>query len=135
MVCVCVCVCTYERERECVCVCVRERERERERERDSFCKEHKRTRNSVTKISERQSRRQTESVYVSDSTCMHLTSSHVLVTLKPSCLCCFSPDINECDEVRGICEGGECQNTFGSYVCRCPEGYRQDEDQHRCVGM
>ena len=44
-------------------------------------------------------------------------------------------DINECVEVKGICEGGECQNTFGSYLCRCPDGYRLDGDKHRCVGQ
>ncbi|KAL8595714.1 hypothetical protein ACOMHN_012134 [Nucella lapillus] len=44
-------------------------------------------------------------------------------------------DINECLEVEGICEGGECQNTFGSYLCRCPEGYRMDGEMHRCVDV
>lgn len=32
------------------------------------------------------------------------------------------------------CHGGECQNTFGSYVCVCPAGYQVDEARRMCVG-
>lgn len=42
-------------------------------------------------------------------------------------------DKDECREVDGLCEGGECQNTIGSFVCVCPKGHRLIND--RCQGM
>ena len=46
----------------------------------------------------------------------------------------FISDINECEILPGVCEGGECINTDGSFTCGCPEGYEHDETTHRCVG-
>lgn len=43
-------------------------------------------------------------------------------------------DINECSEISGLCEGGECQNTFGSFVCTCRPGYRLDQTRKKCKG-
>ena len=40
---------------------------------------------------------------------------------------CF-PDINECDS--DPCQNnGECENTPGSYYCKCPQGYLGDNCQ------
>lgn len=44
----------------------------------------------------------------------------------------FIVDIDECREFENICQGGDCQNTFGSYICVCPDGFRLKN--HRCVG-
>ncbi|EDX09608.1 GD14034 [Drosophila simulans] len=51
-------------------------------------------------------------------------------------------DINECDledidSVSGrvtypYCEH-KCENTIGSYICHCPEGYHLLEDRHSCI--
>ena len=31
-------------------------------------------------------------------------------------------------------KNGLCQNTFGSYICICPPGYRLDQTLQECVG-
>ena len=43
-------------------------------------------------------------------------------------------DIDECTAIPGICHGGNCRNTFGSFVCICPHGYTLDESKMACVG-
>ena len=35
-------------------------------------------------------------------------------------------DINECQELRGMCQNGRCLNTFGSYMCSCDRGFELD---------
>lgn len=40
-------------------------------------------------------------------------------------------DKDECREVDGLCEGGDCQNTFGSFICVCPKGHQLMN--YRCV--
>ena len=44
-------------------------------------------------------------------------------------------DIDECKKIPNICRGGECRNTFGSYICICPKGYQLNPDTRTCVGM
>ena len=44
----------------------------------------------------------------------------------------FLSDINECADDNG-CEHN-CNNTLGSYVCVCDEGYGLNDDNHTCRG-
>lgn len=42
------------------------------------------------------------------------------------------PDVNEC-EMGAPCEQ-RCFNTYGTFICRCNQGYELDHDGFTCKG-
>ncbi|KAG1700053.1 Fibrillin-2 [Nymphon striatum] len=52
---------------------------------------------------------------------------------RPNNVTVIAEDINECEEFIGICKGGRCSDTFGSYMCTCPRGFTLDKTISTCV--
>ncbi|KAM8905293.1 latent-transforming growth factor beta-binding protein 4-like isoform 2-T2 [Spinachia spinachia] len=44
----------------------------------------------------------------------------------------FCRDVNECVRSAGVCAGGECVNTLGSFKCVCSSGYKSNSQQTGC---
>lgn len=48
------------------------------------------------------------------------------------CVCLL--DLNECTAKPGTCKNGRCENTVGSYRCRCDQGFVANPTQTECIG-
>ena len=54
-------------------------------------------------------------------------------TLCVMCILSICTDVDECTGTPGICGGGTCVNTIGSYSCMCDEGYELNMTETECV--
>lgn len=46
----------------------------------------------------------------------------------------WSTDVNECISNTGGCNQG-CNNTDGSFICTCDDGYALSDDERTCVDI
>lgn len=54
------------------------------------------------------------------------------IHLSPFCYPLIFADINECEAIPHLCEGGKCVNTIGSFECGCPEGQSRNPNTNKC---
>ncbi|KAK3920598.1 Fibrillin-1 [Frankliniella fusca] len=41
-------------------------------------------------------------------------------------------DIDECEAIPGLCRGGKCVNSVGSFTCECPDGQTRNPESNEC---
>jgi len=61
----------------------------------------------------------------------------VVSVFHPKSICgsrLFISDVNECIVDNGGCEH-ECCNSFGSFQCKCPLGFKLASDGRHCAGI
>lgn len=63
-------------------------------------------------------------------TCVH-NLKEFLSVFHVSNICA---DLNECMAKPGICKNGRCENTVGSYRCKCDQGFIANPTQTECIG-
>lgn len=49
-------------------------------------------------------------------------------------ICHVCADLNECVAKPSICKNGRCENTVGSYRCKCDQGFIANPTQTECIG-
>lgn len=49
-------------------------------------------------------------------------------------MCVSVLDLNECTAKPGVCKNGRCENTIGSYRCKCDQGFVANPTQTECIG-
>lgn len=68
-------------------------------------------------------------VLVFGVTCNSYRTGFTLLADKRTCA-----DVNECEENPRICNGGQCNNTIGSFLCTCSDGLLKGDDGSSCLG-
>ncbi|CAL1273321.1 unnamed protein product [Larinioides sclopetarius] len=54
---------------------------------------------------------------------------------RPNQITVVLEDIDECRDLNNVCDGGRCSNTFGSFMCICPDGYTLDSSRRKCIDI